>query len=63
MVRRHMSVCDSGHRKVSVVRIKQVYNFAEKKLVFRRDKQNCPLYTGDRIRRVSVERGCTVRSC
>ena len=48
---------------MSVVHIKRVYNFTEKKGVFGRDKQNCPLYTGDRIRRVSVERGCTVRSC
>ena len=63
MGRRYMSVCDSGHRKLSVVHIKRVYNFTEKKGVFGRDKQNCPLYTGDRIRRVSVERGCTVRSC
>ena len=45
-----MKVCDSGHRKVSVVcclyltgvRIKQV-NFRENICAFHQDKENCPL--------------------
>ena len=34
----YVRVCDSGRRKVSVVRIKENIR------AFRRDKRNCPLY-------------------
>ena len=36
----YVRVCDSGRRKVSVVRIKENIR------AFRRDKRNCPLYAG-----------------
>ena len=41
------------------VRIKRV-NFRENISAFCQDKRNCPLYTGVRIKRVSVEWGSTV---
>ena len=41
------------------VRIKRV-NFRENVRAFCRDKRNCPYKAGDRIKRVSVERGSTV---
>ena len=36
----YVRVCNSGRRKVSVVRIKENIR------AFRRDKRNCPLYAG-----------------
>ena len=36
----YVRVCDTGRRKVSVVRIKENIR------AFRRDKRNCPLYAG-----------------
>ena len=50
-----MEVCVSEHRKVFVIRIKLV-NFRDNISAFRRDKRNCTLYTGVRIKRVSIER-------
>ena len=41
------------------VRIKRV-NFRGNIWAFCRDKRNCPLYAGARIKRVSVERSSTV---
>ena len=38
-----------------VIRIKLV-NFRDNISAFRRDKRNCTLYTGVRIKRVSIER-------
>ena len=49
-----MGVYDSGHRKMSVVRIKRV-NLRENIRAFGRDKRNCPLDTGVRIKWVSLE--------
>jgi len=50
-----MEVCVSEHRKVFVIRIKLV-NCRDNIAAFRRDKRNCTLYTGVRIKRVSIER-------
>ena len=59
-----MRVCDSGHRKVPVVRITRcpykAVNFRGNIRAFCRDKQNCPYEAGVRIKRVSVQRGSTV---
>ena len=63
--RRYMSVCDAGHRKVSVVHIKRVYNLQKRNefLVGTNKTVRYIRVTVRRIRRVSVERGCTVLSC
>ena len=47
-----------GHAAVSALRgliLGKVYEF-----FFRREKRNCPLYTGVCVKRVSVKRGSTV---
>ena len=56
---RYMRVCDSEHRKVSIVRIMGV-NFRKNIWAFRRDKRKYLLYTGVRIKWESAERSPTV---
>ena len=53
-----MRVCDSGHRKLSVVRINRGPYKAG--WAFCGDKRNCPYKAGVGIKRVSVDRGSTV---
>ena len=57
-----------SHVRYSVINSAQItsvkrVNFREKIWAFLRDKWNCPLYTGDGIKWVSVERVCTTTCC